>query len=74
MCAAELAVLFLCPAVVTAQPVFVETAAQFGAAPPAAIGFQTRIVRASLRDHLRDYRVRVLQDGLAVQKRFTFGR
>ena len=46
---------------------------QFSPAPPPS-GFQTRIVRASIRDHLRDYRVRVLQDGFAVQKRFTIGR
>jgi len=34
-------------------------------APSAPASFQTRIVRASIRDH---------QDGFAVQKRFTFGR
>jgi hypothetical protein len=47
---------------------------EFAAAPPAAPGFQTKITRASIRDHLRDYRVRVRQDGLAVYKRFAFGR
>ena len=71
MCAADLAVLLLCPAAVMAQPVL---EGDVTSVPPAPMSFQTRIVRASLRDHLRDYRVRVLQDGLAVQKRFTFGR
>ena len=60
--------------VVLNPPRYFEAPAAFTAAAPAANGFQTRITRASLRDHLRDYRVRVLQDGFAVQKRFTIGR
>ena len=56
-------------------PRHVDSAApEFSASAPRPTGFQTRIMRASIRDHLRDYRVRVLQDGFAVQRRFTVGR
>ena len=87
MRAALLAIAFLCAAPAVAQPLLEErlllgnpryleppAGPEFTPAPVAAPGFQTRIVRASIRDHLRDYRVRVLPDGLAVQKRFTIGR
>ena len=81
---AALAVFLCLAAPAIAQPVLEErlilTAArepsipEFTTTAPASPVFQTKITRSSIRDHLRDYRVRVRQDGLALQKRFAIGR
>jgi hypothetical protein len=47
---------------------------EIAAAPAHTPVFQTKISRPSIRDHLREYRVRVRNDGIAVHKRFTIGR
>ena len=71
--------LLLAPVVAMAQPALDERLVRQQEAPefqsaPAPTGFQTRITRSSIRDHLRDYRVRPLQDGVLVQRRFTIGK
>jgi hypothetical protein len=73
----------LIPGLAMAQPVLEERLVltpvrlferpAFQSSPPPS-GFQTRITRSSIRDHLRDYRVRPLQDGVVVQRRFTIGK
>jgi hypothetical protein len=51
-----------------------EPAAELAVTAPAQPVFRTKISRPSIRDHLREYRVRVRNDGIAVHKRFAVGR